>query len=351
MASFPSYIKSTDLVTYNLPRAPSEQVGTYLERVKNIFIEKSFAVQITDYRYFHRHWMGDVVVLVGTSTAGKSSIIKALRQLESDRTEDGIDLRCDITILEHFRKRCPNEIVLLETVMEPLDIPAAMWTRERVWKTEVSDQEKMNAEITIKQMKEKVPEQEIDALFQYLEPQMFDEAFERSRHGESVILDVLEVNAITDHMLMRKFNGPIRIALVYCPFYLLSSRMEKRNQEAEQKGNFSNERVGVFPLHQFSDIYTQKEKQQQTLETITRDQAVKTFDENFEKKVARALKSGRTVSPNEQSESRQKFLDKLGFVEGVDVVEIAPRKQESYHLLINSGVLSAEESAKILHEK
>ncbi|MDP1608035.1 MAG: hypothetical protein Q8L98_01830 [Chlamydiales bacterium] len=240
---------------------------------------------------------------------------------------------------------------MLEKILEPLDIPAAMWTRERVWKTGVSDLEKMNAETTIKQMKEKVPEQEIDALFQYLEPQMFDEAFERSRRGESVILDVLEVNAITDHMSMRNFNGPIRIALVYCPFHLLSSRMEKRNQEAEQKGHFSNERVGVFPLHQFSDIYTKKEKQQQTLETITRDQAIKTFDENFEKKVARALKSGRTVSPNEQMESRQRFLDKLGFVQGVDVVEVAPRKQESYHLFINSGVLSAEESAKMLHKK
>lgn len=358
MTSFPDPIRSTSLVVYKPLANPLARAKVYMEKMQDLFMEKSFKAQFADYQHFHRHWMGDIVVLVGTSTAGKTSIIKALRQMESDRFEDGVDLRCDAAFLEYFRKQCPDEVAMLEKVIDPLDIPKAVLSPDRPWKKGISGSEKMNAESLIQRIKkvlDSAPEEEIHALFQNMVPQMFDEAFERSRRGGSIIFDVLNVEALASHALMRNFDGPMRMVLVYCPFYMLSSRMEKRNKEAEESGNLMNQRMGEFPLVQFSQIYAQKDKGQRALEVITRSQAIKSFDENFDKGTMSAKQAGRKLPPDEQIladkvKFRQFFLDDLGFTADLDKIEIAPRKQHLYHLLLNSGYLKAEESARIIHE-
>ncbi len=358
MTSFPDPVKSTALVVYDPKAHPLAKAKARMQEMQNLFMEKSFKAQFADYQHFHRHWMGDIIVLVGTSTAGKTSIIKALRQMESDRVEDGVDLRSDAAFLGYFKKQCPDEVAMLEKVIDPLDIPKAVLSPDRPWKVGVSGPEKIDAELMIQRIKkvlDSAPEAEIHALFQNMEPQMFDEAFERSRRGGSIIFDVLNVDAVASHALMRNFDGPMRMVLVYCPFYMLSSRMEKRNKEAEESGNLMNQRMGEFPLVQFSQIYTQKDKGQRALEVITRSQAIKAFDENFDQGIIGARQAGRTLPSDEQIladkvKFRQFFLDDLGFTDDLDKVEIAPRKQHLYHLFINSGNLRAEESAKILHE-
>lgn len=359
MTSFPGNINSTDLVVYKSPAHPVEQAKMSIQKIQGLFMEKSFKAQFADYQYFHRHCMGDIVVLVGTSTAGKTSIIKALRQIEPDRIEDGVDLRCDAIFLEYFKKHCPDEVAMLENVIESSDIAKAVLSPDRPWKMTASCPEKVDAEVVIQRIKKVVdsaPEAEIHALFQNREPQMFDEAFERSRRGGSIIFDVLNVDAVASHALMRNFSGPMRMVLVYCPFYMLSSRMEKRNKEAEESGNLMNQRMGEFPLVQFSQIYTRKDSSQRTLEVITRKQATKAFNENFDKGIIGARSSGKTLPSEEQilrdkAKFRQFFLTDLGFVDDLDKVEIAPRNQHFYHFFLNSGILSATESAKILHEK
>ncbi len=358
MASFSNPVESSSVVIYEARGHSLDKIKVNLFSIQSLFLERSFRAQVADYGYFHRHWMGDIVALVGTSTAGKSSIIHALRKVEPDRVEDGGDLRSDAIFIEYLKKKYPDEIALLEKFMNPLDIPKAVWSSERSWKTACSDAEKIEAEKVIQRIKidiDSAPDGEIDALFEHMDSQMFDEAFERSRRGERVIFDVLHVDAVAQHALMRNFDGPLRIVLVYCPFSLLSLRMGKRNQEAEESGQLANQRNGTFPLDQFSRLYTQKSESQKTWEEITRDQAIQAFDENFDKGVISARKMGCKLPAAEQIAAdkrnfRQIFLKNLGFVDGIDKVEIAPRSESLYHHFINSGELTAEESAKILHE-
>ena len=40
----------------------------------------SIKAHLSDYSHFHKYWMGDVVVLVGTSTAGKTSDLAGIEQ-------------------------------------------------------------------------------------------------------------------------------------------------------------------------------------------------------------------------------------------------------------------------------
>lgn len=341
-----------------IPSRPRQPIAPRLQVMHAVFMEKSFKAQIADYRYFHRHWMGDIIVLVGTSTAGKTSIIKALKQMEPDRVEDGGDLRQDVAAVKHFRNNFPEEVAMLEKVMDSLDIIKAVFSPSRSWKLGVSHQEKMESEVAIQRIQALVDSEsteEIEALsvFHNLDQQMFDDAFERSRQGGSTIFDVLYVEEVTSHAQMRNFDGPMRVVSVYCPFYLLSSRMERRNKEARESGNLMNQRVGEFPLKQFSQVYTRRNEGQRALEVITLAQATHAFNENFDQRIIDHRQRGRELRSDkeihaEKVKFRRCFLRDLGFTANVDRVEIAPRNPHLYHLLLNSGNLTPEASAKIL---
>jgi len=329
-------------------------------------IDNSFQTQFKDYAHFGQYGMGDLVVLVGTSTAGKTSIIRALKELESNRIEDGVDLRFFATALKIIIQYNPNEVEILRKVMKtPFDIPHAVHIDQRSWKTGISIEDKMEAEKAIKQIQKthaSFSEKEfenIDNLNRNIELEMFDDVLESTRRGKNIIFDVLNTDALAKHILMRNFNGPMRVVLTYCPFKVLSSRMERRNTEAVASGELHNQRIGDFPLRQFSEVYTKKEKGQRTFERLTRDQVIRAFDENFDKGIAarheRDLSNGRVPkSPEEilreKEERRDTFLNNLGFKEGVDAVEVSPKNQDFYDFVVDSSRLTAEESAEIIHK-
>jgi hypothetical protein len=184
---------------------------------------------------------------------------------------------------------------------------------------------------------------------------MIDEALEFSRRGGNIIFDVLNIDVLAKRLLTRHFNGPLRAILTYCPFHVLSSRMERRNKEALESGELGNQRNGAFPFLQFSDIYSQKEKEQDVLDTITREQAITAFDANFDKGVeADSIRGMKLPSLDElqlmKDKKRAGMLKKLGFKEDVDAVEIAPKNQDFYHFMVNISYQLPEESTQMIHE-
>lgn len=73
---------SLPLVPYTNPNSPVKYSNSINKRNLEIQIHnimnRSLKAQVYDYKYFYQYAMGDIVVLLGTSTAGKTSIIKAL---------------------------------------------------------------------------------------------------------------------------------------------------------------------------------------------------------------------------------------------------------------------------------
>lgn len=351
---------SAALVLYD-NTLPHISLKTHLEKISDAVMRRSFEAQFRDYNHFHQYGMGDIVVLVGTSTAGKTSIIQAIKQLESDRLEDGADLRYYATDLKVMTKYNPSEIEILRKVMKTqLDVSKAVGSTERSWKIGVSLEEKSEAEDAIQRIKKTrdsfsaKEKEDIQNSFQNMELEMFDDAFEYSRRGGNIIFDLLNIDVLAKHVLMRNFDGPMRGVLIYCPFHVLSSRMEQRNKEAVERGELSNQRIGTFPLMQFSRMYTQKEKGQVAFERLTRKQVTKAFNENIDKGIEAARIEGRKLPSAEQlaidkKELLAEFLANLGFKEGVDVVKVAPKNQQFYNLFINSSKLLPNESAKIIH--
>ncbi len=320
--------------------------------IKSFVLDSSFQAQLRDYKNFKQCGLGgDIVILIGTSTAGKTSIIKALKELEPDRLEDGVDIRNQtkpyVIFLKLLKQYSPDEVEILSNLIaDPLDVNIADAindketcgvVKERSWKIGISDEEKMKGDEAIQRIivriESRTDEEKINHknAFKNIRTEMFDDAFEHSRRGENVILDVLNIDLLAQQVLNRNFNGPLRAILAFCPLHELSSRMGQRNKEAAKSGDLGNQRVGVFPLEQFSELYTQKEEGQTTLEKLKRKEVTESFEENYAKGVKANL-----LKLENKDEALAVFLNNLGFKEGVDEVEIAPRNQKFYHAIMDT---------------
>lgn len=318
-------------------------------------MESSLKGQFQDYRYFNTRWKGEVIILVGTSTAGKSSLIQALKKLDPGLLEDGGDLRFDTTFWKIAQKFSPDEIeILLKVLRNPLDIAKAMFSKERSWKAGVSVQEQEAAEEAIKRVHKNMEslsaqqKEKLEAPFKTLELEMIADAYAHAGRGGRVIFDVLRIDNFFTDKIFSSFNGPMNVVLAFCPFHILSPRMEKRSREAAESGEFSNERVGEFPLMQFSELYGPAKDGEASIERLTREQVVKSFDENFDK--GQKARPDEKVSPAEvlkiKERNRAALLKNLGFKSGVDAVEIAPKHRWVYTQILDMSKRPPDELAK-----
>lgn len=338
-------------------KAPLPQ---FLKIAAGIF-DGSLSPELKEHHHFRKYCMGDIVVLVGTSTSGKSSIIQALTALEPNRLEDGFDLRYFTKHLDSFKKYCLSEVdVIGRALKDSIDIPKAVLYGERSWKLAVSSLQKSKAECAIAKIKSRMDslsEEEavsVQHSFKYMEEEMFEGILERSFRGGNSIFDVSDAEPLLKYAKQRKFTAAIRVMLIYCPFSILSSRMDSRNKNAVKSGEFSNQRIGPFPLQQFSKLFGQKEQRQKSLEVITREFAIREFSDNYDKELEQAKKDGEPELPyhlqiEDKRKSEEDLLKNLGFKEGLESVEIAPKKPHLYKGVINSGILKPKESAQIIH--
>jgi energy-coupling factor transporter ATP-binding protein EcfA2 len=317
------------------------------------FLKNSLIAHFSDYTYFHQYWKGNIIVLVGNSTSGKTSIIKSLLKIEPARLEDGVDLRKINIAIKSLQKYCPHEVEILNSSFkDSTDIPKAVFSGDRPWKKGVSDENKIEVDSAIHRIWKRCSElslnehQEIQESFKDLSLKMLGDAFEASRRGANIILDVLKIDDLAPYIITNKKLIPIRVVLIYCPFYLLSKRMEKRTEEAVTNGVYSDRRLGEYPFDQFADIYGQKEKNQTSLERITLTKATEDFDENFDKRISVPFESQSSLG---KERLRANFLEKLGFAEGVDSVEIAPKFPHYYNDVINTAKRSPMDAAKFIY--
>lgn len=264
-------------------------------RLQNIFMENSFKTQITDYQHFHRWGKGDIIVLAGTSTAGKSSIVQALKRLEPDRIEEDLDLRRD-----------PRE--------------------------------------------ETHPGMQLE---------MIDDAINHSLKGRKVVVHVDQGYKFLQRISERNISAPVRVILAFCPFHELSRRLTERNQKAKQPdGDIRNFRDPLMPIGNFGELYTQKNGNEKGMEIIERLHATIAFNAHFDEMIEYAKQQRHSLPSEEQIgidkvHSLKDFLSNLGFKEGLQVVEIEPRNKSHYNLIFDTykhrDERGLEEIAKILH--
>lgn len=306
--------------------------------------------------------LGDVTVLVGTSSVGKSSIIAALREYEPDLEESGPDLAGFQTVLAFLETQeiVPQEdYQFLKSVLAPknndIQILDAISGGKYFFKEGVSTEEKEKAISIAQKLKESTDE---FAKAMDIETIMLNKVLAYSEAGKPAIFDTLFVDNVLKHNISK---APIKTVLVYCPFHELTNRLEKRNKEALEKDELSEIRPGPKPLFQFAELFGPKQDPTDKGMVVTRKEVEEDFDTNFNAWVdIEVIPSWKDLSKEEREieaqkieskrvEDKEKLLQALGFTDPkILKVELVPRKK--YDGSIDTSTTKPHESAEILRK-
>jgi hypothetical protein len=351
MTSFPDPVKSTALVVYNPQAHPLAKAKAHMQEMQDLFMEKSFKTQVADYQHFHRSWNGNVVVLAGGSSAGKSSIINALKTLDSGMVEEGSDLTGANSIYEFMEaslarvgvtsedwqhlhevlKPRPNNWHIHEAVNKKLGAGRSTYGFKSG--TSVEDQDRAIA--TAAKLHEPVDE------FAQRTSQMTDDiilkkVLEHAKSGRNVAFDMHEMDKIADHPLSQ--HAHIKSVFVYCPFRELTDRLAERNRKAlAGEIDPSEVRAGVFPLLQYAELVRPvSDYSEDVIETISLGEVIIKFNKTFDAGI-KVLES----TPEGLLE-----LDRMKTAEGG--LE-ARRAQKEQILLTAFGCMTSDDPAKSIH--
>lgn len=307
------------------------------------------------------HQWGDVVILVGSSTAGKSSIIKELLRQKKDMVEQGIDLAALAIDLKYLQTNHAQEMAFLQSAvlhteeLEKTPFLLLHYIFDGVTPLLRDGVDPAQFRIVCQELKKSRAEFPMPSLLTVL----MDDVLAQAKSGRCLVFDLLEVQDIFNHAISK--HPSLKIALVYCPFQTLAQRVVVRNAEAVQSKDPFNIRPGVFPLEQFAELFRPKQNaQDEVVQSLSRSQAEEAFDLLFDNGIAyerehepKALEN--RDLPKERQDKKAALLEKLGLNQQ-NVVELTP-KFKGYHLLINTASTdkhkqeATQEAMQILFKK
>lgn len=160
---------------------------------------------------------GHVFVLIGTSTAGKTSIIGKLCQ-DPTWHERGIDLALYYAIAKVIKDAEPDDYHLLDAAIETVDIANAVETSTIKYKENIDQKTKEVADEALKRIKGKRDQilSEFDRIMKFPEQniaakQMYNAIIEMSHEGSDVIFDHWEPESFLKHLEQNLIKIPVTI--------------------------------------------------------------------------------------------------------------------------------------------
>ncbi len=143
-----------------------------------------------------------------------------------------------------------------------------------------------------------------------------DHAIENSKRGKPTILDMVPNSAGGDlvadfeaHLVKRNFTCPTHVVLVHLSVVDLIERMDQRNQKAlAEGGNPDDQRTEIFPFEQYSTIFGASARD---VVAVLRSEDIHQAVEKF----------GGTEKPRVEKE----LLDRLGFEEGQTLITVSAK--------------------------
>jgi hypothetical protein len=242
---------------------------------------------------------GRITILLGTSTAGKTSIIKNMLNMKEGLVDHSLDNMISDKIGVMFKEFDLELYTQLTKYVNPNRINGILFGDNVAGPDELQ-----NAIIKARSVKDAfLAERDWRAIFN----DMYEDIIESSVAGKDVVFDTVIIQQLEDFMC-KNFKAPIRIVLIFCPLINLTQRILQRNIEAEESGAILNKRH-INHFLQYSRLYCQRQnKSAPLLEEISKKdalQAIETFSND--------------------SEQQTKFLESLGLDEKTEKVEITSR--------------------------
>jgi hypothetical protein len=290
------------------------------------------------------HGKATIVLLLGTSSAGKGAIIKELMKQDALKEsaeqmnwhEDGLDLVQRRRPLQNIH----NEILASNPkgnslVNELANAYGDINIRASIFSGKVTDDflKELNKEasdvasVRMKQMEgliELFHKQFMDAKASYtgvVMEELFKIAVENSKKGIPTILDLVPIEdydvvaEFNKYMSNHNFSCPAIVAVAHCEVKDIVAHMDKRNA----KGDPDEKRDGFFPLTQYGQMYRAVSKNdisKRQLGTVTTKDIL-----DAAKKYGADRVDTSTVVLLENNKDAQGLVKKLGIIEGTPMEE------------------------------
>jgi hypothetical protein len=215
----------------------------------------------------------DILLLKGACSSGKSSLLRHIR--EQDPSSEILTVEEDVIVTQAYLKAIadlfPFEYVQILTAIDSFNLYPALRYRKFTFMPTSTAEECANAEEALHKIQDALNLDEMHSwkkqLSEQIEQEIFDQIASSSRSKTTVILDSWYISAKT---LDRQFpvsnekpftsESQVKTLLLYCPFSVMYQRFLKRNEEAEQLGNFENYRQ-LRQLLSFFSLFDLKIKQ------------------------------------------------------------------------------------------
>ncbi len=245
-------------------------------KIKDIILDLSLNAQFADLHYFRLAGMGQIILMYGTSTSGKSAITKEFLKVDPWMIEWNLDLTYD-----------PGD------VRSPQTIQAFIYS----------------------------------ALFMALK-------------GRSFVMHMDNPDLLFARMKAYDIMVPVKTVLVFCPLEELQERILIRNEEAQEYGQCEEFRDNLIPIEQYGKLYgaTEGDEWLELLEVsevsrIYREQFQRMIDHN--KLPGNPVLNDAQLAIEEELRVYE-FLWDLGFGNN-NIIQIAPKKE--YDIILSNFVM------------
>lgn len=315
---------------------------------------------------------GNIIVLVGASSVGKSTIISALRQIDPQMVEEGSDLSGANYMYEFMEKNHERYGVSkedwehLHSVLVPRrdhwHIHEAVSKKEGTkasdydFKPGVAKEDQERAIRTAVRLNRPVDE---EARLVDSDAVTMKKVLEHSKSGVNSVFDIMEIDKVSQHPVSQ--IASLKTVFVYCPFNTLAERITERNRKAlSGEIDLSEVRSGSFPLMQYGGLVRPRESTDHAnmvIDTVTRKSIEDTLDANFSGWIEAKSK---TASAEERDDlckmaqdgrlNQQRIKDKtallraFGFADSDPLgkaIELVPRKKYDMYIDTSDPTLGA----------
>jgi len=300
----------------------------------------------------------DVIVLVGTSSAGKTTIINALRAAEPEREEFGADRTSAERVYRHVAKHYKEYGVSKEDwehIHKVLVAERGDWQiHNAIWgdfkfKPGVSEADQQRAQKTaaaLRKVVDKFISEHPDETVKYL----VRKSLELAKKGSDVIFDTINPEDVYQDPLSSQLS--IKTVLVYCPFHVLSERVAERNRQAIADGKPQEVRAGFYPLRQFAEIFGPRKSTDSDIDVID-TVSKETVEQDFNLHFAVGIEQMRKEDPQQLAKmdveatriiERDRLLGALGFSPTDPphkTVELTPRRKCDFRINTSDPSLGA----------
>ena len=160
----------------------------FLDRTSQLF-RRSLEADKYAAQHLRQYGEGKIFVLLGHSTAGKTSIIKQLRSESPEWGESGEDMDFPSQDADEVRTRAPALYERMARAMEHADIGRAVLTNTRLWKPGISKEIRDDAEAALDEARKMgfdPPSRDADTV-RSMEPVLYEKMAQALEHRDVAI--------------------------------------------------------------------------------------------------------------------------------------------------------------------